>query len=171
MKAELLTLRLIHIFGGIFWVGSLMFTSFFLMPVIGASPAVAGEILAGLQRRRLFTLLPIAALITIGSGLRLLSIASAGFSSSYFSTPTGRAFAAAAAAATLAFLVSILISRPGFLRIGRLGASLGATTDEAARREIAGEMQTLRHRVSVANGIVVALLLFAAAGMATARYL
>jgi uncharacterized membrane protein len=171
MKAELLILRLVHIFGGTFWVGSMMFTSFFLIPVIGASPAVAAEVMTGLQKRRLFTLLPVAALITIASGLRLLSIVSAGFSGSYFGTPTGRAFAAAAAAATLAFLISILISRPGFLRIGRLGASLGAARDDAARQGIAAEMQSLRRRVSVANGTVVVLLLFAAAGMATARYL
>ena len=171
MKAEILILRLVHILGGIFWVGSMMFTTFFLAPVIGASPAVAGEVMAGLTRRRLFTWLPIVALITIASGLRLLSIASAGFSSSYFATPTGRVFAAAAAAATLGFLIAISISRPGFVRIGRLGASLGAAADDAARQEIATEMQRLRRRVSVANGFVVALLLFAAAGMATARYL
>jgi len=171
MKAELLTLRLIHIFGGIFWVGSLMFTSFFLVPVIRSSPAVAGQVMAGLQRRRLFTLLPIVAFLTIASGLRLLAIVSAGFSGTYFSTPTGRTFATSAVAATVAFLLSVFISRPGFVRIGRLGASLATITDEGARQRIAAEMQRLTRRVTIANGFVVVLLLSAAAGMAIARYL
>lgn len=171
MKAELLALRLVHIFGGIFWVGSLMFTSFFLMPTIGSSPAIAGQVMAGLQKRRLFTLLPIVALLTIASGLRLLSIVSAGFSAAYFATPTGRTFAASAAAASIAFLLSVFVSRPGFVRVGRLGATLPAATDEGVRQRITAEMQRLGRRVTIANGIVVVLLLFAAAGMATARYL
>ena len=53
MKAELLTLRLIHILGGIFWVGSMVFTTFFLAPVLRSSPAMAGQVMAGLQKRRL----------------------------------------------------------------------------------------------------------------------
>jgi len=171
MKAELLILRLVHIFGGIFWVGSLAFTSFFLIPAMGSSPAVAGQVMAGLQKRRLFTFLPIVALLTITSGIRLLSIASASSSGAYFSTSTGRIYAASAVAATVAFLTSLLISRPGFVRVGRLGASLATTTDQGTRQRITAEMQRLSRRVTIANAIVVALLLLAAAGMATARYM
>jgi uncharacterized membrane protein len=171
MNAELLVLRLVHILGGIFWVGSLIFTSFFLMPALGSSPAVAGEVMAGLQKRRLFTLLPIVALLTILSGIRLLWIVSVGFSEAYLSTSTGRTFSASAAAAIIAFLLSLLVSRPSFLRVGRLNATLATTTDQGARQRISGEMQRLRRRVSVANAIVATLLLLTAAGMAIARYL
>jgi uncharacterized membrane protein len=170
MKAELLVLRLVHIFGGIFWVGSLAFTTFFLIPALGASPAVAGQVMAGLQKRRLFPILPIVALLTIASGLRLLMIASAGFSGAYFATATGRTFGASGVAATIAFLLSVLVSRPGFVRVGRLGASLATAADENARQRIASEMQRLSRRVAIANASVVVLLLFAAAGMAIARY-
>jgi uncharacterized membrane protein len=171
MNAELLVLRLVHILGGIFWVGSLIFTSFFLMPALGSSPAVAGEVMAGLQKRRLFTLLPIVALLTILSGLRLLWIVSAGFSDAYLSTSTGRTFSASAVAAIVAFLLSLLVSRPSFLRVGRLSATLATTTDQGARQRISAEMQRLRRRVSIANAIVATLLLLTAAGMAIARYL
>jgi uncharacterized membrane protein len=171
MKAELLTLRLVHILSGIFWVGSMMYSTFFLAPALGSSPAIAGQVMAGLQKRRLFTILPIVALLTILSGTRLLWIASAGFSDSYFDTPTGRTFVWSAMAATIAFLLSLLVSRPGFVRMGRLSASLATATDESARQGITAEMQRLSRRVSIANGFVVVLLLFAAAGMATARYM
>ena len=170
MKAEFLVLRLIHILGGIFWVGSMIFTTFFLAPVIGSSPAVAGQVMAGLQKRRLFLALPVVALLTIASGLRLLSIASIGFSRAYFSTPTGRTFATSAVAATIAFLLSLSVSRPGFVRIGRLSASLAGAPDDGARQQIAAEIQRLGRRVAIANSFVMVLLLLAAAGMAIARY-
>ncbi|MDP9201273.1 MAG: hypothetical protein M3P26_04995 [Gemmatimonadota bacterium] len=171
MKAELLTLRVVHILGGIFWVGSLIFTSCFLIPVVRSSPAVAGQVMAGLQKRRLFIVLPVVALLTIASGLRLLWIASAGFSGGYFSTSTGRTLGAGAVAATAAFLISLLISRPAFVRVGKLGASLATTTDELGRQRITAEMQRLNRRAAVANATVVVLLLLTAVGMATARYL
>src|SRR5215210_4337928 len=119
MKGELLVLRLIHILGGIFWVGSMFFSTFFLAPVLRASPSVAGHVMTGLQKQRLFLVLPTVALITIASGIRLLFLASAGFSESYLSTATGRTFSASAVAAIIAFLLSILVSRPGFVRAGR----------------------------------------------------
>jgi uncharacterized membrane protein len=171
MKAEFLVLRLVHILGGIFWVGSLMYTSFFLVPVVRSSPAVAGQVMAGLQKRRLFIILPIVALLTIASGLRLLMIASAGFDGVYFSTSAGRTYSAGGVAAIVAFLLSMLVSRPAFVHVGKLGASLATTTDEAGRQRITAEMQRLNRRATVANGIVVVLLLLTAAGMATARYL
>jgi uncharacterized membrane protein len=171
MNTELLVLRLVHILGGIFWVGSMIFTTFFLTPVLRSSPAVAGQVMAGLQKRRLFTFLPIVALLTIVSGIRLMWIVSVGFSDAYFSTPTGRTLWISALAATIAFLLSVLLIRPGMVRVGRLGATLASATDEATKESIAAEMQRISRRVSVANPIVVALLLFAAAGMATARYM
>ncbi len=171
MNAEFLVLRLVHILGGIFWVGSFMYVSFFLMPALASSPALAGQLMAGLQKRRLMTVLPIVALLTILSGIRLLWIVSVGFSDAYLSTPTGRTFSAAAGAAILAFLLSLLVSRPGFVRIGKLGATLATATDEAARQRIAGEMKRLSRRVTISNGIVSASLLLAAAGMAIARYM
>ena len=97
MHAEILVLRLIHILSGIAWVGSGIFTSFFLVPVLSSSPAVMGEVMAGLQRRRMFIILPTVATLTILSGLRLLWIASAGLDSSYFATRTGRTSRASAA--------------------------------------------------------------------------
>ena len=171
MKAEFLVLRLVHILGGIFWVGSLMYTSFFLVPVVRSSPAVAGQVMAGLQKRRLFLVLPIVALLTIASGMRLMMIASAGFDGVYFSTNAGRTYSWGGVAAIVAFLLSLLVSRPAFVHVGKLSASLASTTDEGGRQRITAEIERLNWRATIANGIVVALLLLTAAGMATARYL
>ena len=171
MNGEILVLRLVHILGGIFWVGSFMFTSFFLQPTLASSPGVAGQVMAGLQKRRLFIFLPVVALLTILSGIRLLWIVSVGFSDAYLATPTGRTISAGAGAAILAFLLSLLLVRPGFLKVGRLGATLATATDEAARQRISGEMQRISRRMAIANWIVAVLLLSAAASMAVGRYM
>ena len=44
MIAEILVLRLVHVLGGMFWVGSGLFSTFFLLPALaGAGPAAAGR--------------------------------------------------------------------------------------------------------------------------------
>ena len=99
MHAEILVLRLIHILSGITWLGSGLFTSFFLVPALASSPAFMAQVMAGLQRRRMFLVLPIVAILTMLSGLRLLWIDSAGFEAGYFATGTGRTFATTLAVA------------------------------------------------------------------------
>ncbi len=171
MNAELFVLRLVHVLGGIFWVGSGLFTTFFLVPALSRPGAPMGPVMGALQQRRLFLVLPAVAVLTILSGLRLLWIASAGFSDAYLASPMGRAFSASGGAAIVAFVLSLAVARPAAVRAGQLAASLAATTDAGARRELAARLQRLRRRGSVASIVAVALLIVAAAGMAVARYL
>ncbi len=167
---ELLVLRVIHVVGGIFWVGSAMFTTIFLMPAVAAAGPSAGAVLGALRQRGLLTVLPIVALLTIASGVRLLWIVSGGFAAAYFHTAAGHTFALAGAAAIVSFLVSFFIARPAAIRSGQLGGSLAAATVEQ-RPALTVEMEKLRRRAAVASGIVVALLVLAAAGMAVGRYM
>ncbi|HTE45531.1 MAG TPA: hypothetical protein VK636_09830 [Gemmatimonadaceae bacterium] len=170
MTVELLLLRLIHVLGGVFWVGSAVFTTLFLVPALAASGADTGQIFAALAQRRLFTVLPSVALLTIASGLRLLWIASAGFAPSYFGSATGRTFACSGGAAIGAFLLSALVARPTSIRAGRLGSSLANAPDEQ-RARVTVELATLRRRGAAASAAAVTLLVLGAAGMSVARYL
>lgn len=159
---------MVHILGGIFWVGSGLFSAFFLMPALSGSGPALGTVMAGLQRRRLFTALPVAAVLTIGSGLRLIWIASAGFDPAYFAAPSGFTFAASGAAATLAFLLALLVGRPAMQRAGVMAGSVPHASDADSR---AATIASLRRRGSVASAIAMWLLLASAVGMAVARYL
>src|SRR6185295_7224796 len=107
MHGELLVLRLIHILGGVFWVGSGLFTTFFLLPAMASAGPAAGQIIANLTKRRYFVVLPTVAILTILSGARLLMIASGGFSRHYFTLISGKTYAVAAIAAIVAFLLSL----------------------------------------------------------------
>ena len=170
MRAELLVLRLIHILSAIMWVGSTMYTSFFLVPALSSSPAVMGQVLAGLQRRRSLLVLQIVAALTILSGLRLLWIDSAGFAAGYFESGTGRMFGISAGAAILAAVLSFGVAQPAMARAGALAASLAGSANGGERERLTSELNGLRRRGTVASTVAVAFGLLAASGMAIARY-
>jgi uncharacterized membrane protein len=171
MSIELLVLRIVHVLGGIFWVGSGLFTTFFLMPALGrAGPPAAGPVMGALQQRRLFTILPVVAVLTIISGARLLQIVSGGFAPAYFASRTGQTLLWSGVAAVGAFLVSILVARPAAVRSGQLSASLASVPD-VQRAARAAEIEHLRRRSGLAGTIAMVLLVSAAIGMAVARYL
>ena len=171
MSAEILLLRLVHVLGGIFWLGSGLFTAFFLIPALGRiGPAAAGPLMAALQARRLFTILPVVAVLTMLSGIRLLHIASGGFAAGYFSSRTGQALLWSGIAAVASFLLGLVIIRPTMARASELGANLAALP-EHERGARAAEVERLRSRGGRASALAMALLIAAAAGMAIARYL
>lgn len=170
MYAEVLILRLAHILSGITWVGSGIYTSFFLVPALSGSPAVMGQVMAGLQRRRVFLVLEIVAGLTILSGLRLLWIDSAGFAESYMATGTGRTFSIGAGAAIIAAVLSFGVGRPAMVRAGAIAASLAASTDPSDRERLAPQLDRLRRRATIASTLAVGFGLLAASAMAIARY-
>jgi hypothetical protein len=172
MHAEVIVLRLVHILGGILWVGSALFNAYFLLPALtAAGPASAGPVMAGLRNRKLLTVLPIVALLTILSGARLLWIAAGGSLSAYLATNVGRVFALSGAAATLGFLIGVVVSRSAALQTASLSAKMAAATDDATRASLGGQLEAARRRGAIAGTVVGVLLVLAAAGMATARYL
>lgn len=169
MLAELLVLRVVHIVGAVFWVGSGLFTTFFLLPSIGQSGPAAAQVMFGLQKRRLFVVLPTVALITILSGIRLMWITSSGFSREYFATPGGNTYAISGVAAIIAFVLSLIVSRPAAVRMSHLAQS--AASDEHSRQRLAAEIKSLQRRAAMSSTAAVILLLLSAVGMAIARYL
>ena len=84
-------------------------------------------------------------------------------------TPTGLAFGLGGLAALLAFVVGIGLARPFMMRSMKLAEQM-KTASPADRSSIIAEMQKLGARGAVVNRLVMALLLFALAAMAIARY-
>jgi uncharacterized membrane protein len=170
MQAEIITLRLIHIVAGIFWVGTVIFNTLFLMPAMARIGPAAATMVAELQRRRLFTVLPVAALLTILTGLRLIWIASGGFQGHYFHTGAGHVFSVAGGLGILGFIIGMIYVRPASVRLGMLGQRM-ASASEAERPALVEELSRLRKRVAVSGNVVLVMLVLAAAGMAVARYM
>lgn len=171
MPIELLVLRAIHILAGTFWVGAGVFSSAFLVPALAsAGPATTAAVMERLQRRHLFTVMPVAALLTIGSGVRMFWLVSGDSMAHYFHTRMGHTFAVSGAMAIIAFCLAMFISRPAMVRAGALAAQL-ATMSAEERTMGERRVQALRARSSTVSMIAVILLVLGAAGMSVARYL
>jgi uncharacterized membrane protein len=170
MIAELLVLRVVHVLGAIFWLGSGLFTTFFLIPALGKAGPAAAPVMGALQERRLFTWLPIVAVLTLLSGFRLLWIASSGFSAAYVGSAMGQVFLWSGVLATVAFVAGMIIARPAGVKAGQLAASLPSRT-EAERLALMPELERLRRRNTVGMLAATVMLVVAAVGMAIARYL
>ena len=170
MTAEVIVLRLVHVLGGIFWVGSVTFNAAFLLPTLAGLGPAAGPVMAGLQRRRMTTILPTVAVLTILSGLRLMQIGSAGFDGDYFSSGPGMAYLGGGLLGIAGFVIGMAFTRPAMARAGALAAQLPGAPDEAARAALGAEVARLRARGTKSNSVMLTLVTLAAVAMAVARY-
>ena len=126
--------------------------------------------MAALMRRRIPVIMPVIALITLVSGMWLFQRLSGGQPGALFATRVGKAFGLGGLAALLAFLVGVILGRPVMMRSAKLAESLPKASLEQ-RAAITAELQRLKVRGTTLNRVVMALLLFALAAMAVARYL
>jgi uncharacterized membrane protein len=171
MHAELLALRLVHIIAGIMWVGSGVFVAFFLIPALAANRQIMPQVMEGLQRRRVFIIVPTAGLLAILTGVRLLWIDSAGFADSYMQTGPGRTFSVGGIAAIIALLLQVFVSRPAGVRLGAIATQLAASPPANERERLSADADRLRRRNAMATLAAVLFGLLAASAMAIARYM
>ena len=169
--AELLVLRVVHIVGGMFWVGSGLFSAFYLMPALREAGPAAGAVMAGLGRRRMFVVLPTVALLTVLSGIRLMQITSGNFSAEWFQSGRGATFAWSGTAAIAAFILGIFVVRPAGARAGALAQALQSAPDDATRTRLNAQMARVQRIVAIGFPITSILLILAAVGMSVARYI
>jgi len=81
-------LRLIHIVFGVFWVGSVLFATFILMPSMKAS-GPAGMTLMKELGRKMSTIMMVAAIFTVGAGIWMMILFATG-APGWMHTTTGR---------------------------------------------------------------------------------
>ena len=169
MNAEMLVLRLVHVLGGIFWVGSATFSAFFLFPTVQEMGPAGGQVMAGLGKRKLMVWMPVAAILTMLSGLRLMSIVSGGFAAGYFSTPSGLTYGIAASLVILIFLHGFTVVRPATNRLGQIPGEMNAPG--ANKEALGAEAKRLQAKVGFNVRLTAIVLLIAACGMALGRYM
>jgi hypothetical protein len=163
-------LRLTHIVLGAVWVGMMAFNVAFLMPAMRDAGPAAGPVMAALQRRKVMTVMPIIALLTIVSGIWLMQRVWGGMDGLMASRP-GQTYATGATLALIAFLLGIIVMRPAMTRAGALAQAMGSASSDAERTARAAEVERLRARGTTVGRLVLLLLVLATAAMAVARYL
>ncbi len=170
MELTLAAARIIHVVGGVIWVGSMFFVATFLIPAMNEAGPDAGKVMAGLTRRNFMIVIPVIALLTILSGLWLLSRASMGFNDAYLSSGPGRTYSLGAGFAIIAFLIGMTITRPTMGKIMKLSQA-AATASPAERESIMAQVGGLRAKAAMWGKVVAFLLLGAATLMALGRYM
>ena len=164
-----LTLRLIHILGGIFWVGTAILIAWFLVPTLHATSREGGVFMQHLmQRRGLQVFLLIAMVLTVLSGLAMYARIAAATHGSWARTAPGIAYGVGAVAAILGGATGALISGSAARRLSAIGVSTGPSGPSAEQQT---EMVRLQGRMGLGSKASALLLVIAAAAMAVARYL
>jgi uncharacterized membrane protein len=156
----LLLMRVLHIVLGVFWAGTMIFNALFLFPAMRDAGPDGAKVAAGLMRRRFLDVIPIAALLTIISGLWLYWLDSGGFQPAFMRSSMGMMLGWGTAAALVAFALGVAIVRPAMLR----AAALSQDPTQLATA------QALRLRAARFGPVIAVLLGVAAATMAIARY-
>jgi len=156
--ALLITLRLLHILSGIFWVGAMTFSTVFLLPAFKDAGPDGAKVGAALVKRRFMVIMPVVALVTILSGIWLFARVSGGFQETFMQSHMAKALSFGAVCAIVAFLIGVIVVRPATVQ----AAALAQSDPQRA--------QVLRIRAEVVGRVVTALILLAAAAMAVARY-
>lgn len=168
---DLIVLRLLHVVLGVYWTGAIIFTALYLEPSVRAVGPAGGQVMAQLVKRGHLNTMPIAALLTILTGVDLYRRASAGFDPTWISSPLGMALTTGALASIVAFIIGIFVMRATTLRIMALTQVAMQTPEGPGRDAQLAAIQPLRRRATTALRAVAALLLVTAATMAVARYL
>lgn len=162
-------LRLLHIFSGAFWFGTMIFNARFLMPALGAVGPAAGPVMAELIQRKMPVAMMGAAIVNVVSGVWMIYVVSGGDVGAWMHLSSSRTFAAGGVFAILAFVIGMITNAPAAKRLGAIAAGAvkrggPPTPDEAA------EIGRLQGRIKSGTLIVTIFLVVAVAAMAVARY-
>lgn len=159
-------LRIIHIVGGVFWVGGTLIMTFFLVPTIGATGEAGQKFVAHLMNNlKLSNRMSAAAGATVLAGLILYGLdARAG--TAWLRSSFAIGLSIGATFAFIAMLFGILIGRTT-----KAMAQLGAQIQGKPTTAQMSQMQSMQNQQATYSRISVAALILATIFMAIARYL
>ena len=166
MDFYVLSLRIIHILGGVYWAGSAFLLTGFLSPAVAqagpAGPKVMQRLILG---TRFAVVTGLAAVLAVTSGLLLYWRASSGLQGAWMTTGTGIMFTLGGLAGLVALFTGASLGQTS----GKL-ARLGAEIDGPPTPEQAVEIQALQARIQALGTATSVLLVVTLIGMATAQY-
>lgn len=169
MMTLLLVLRLIHILCGVLWAGWAFSLAMFIEPAGRAAGPAGGAFMQALTgKTKLVTVMTIAPILVIVSGLWMLWIVSGGFDSAWVASLHGQATLLGSILGLAGFFYGMLMVRPLAQRMGALGAAIAAAGAPPSTEQME-QLTTLRTSLR-SRGLVTALLLGGSvAFMATMR--
>jgi len=169
MDPLLIVLRIVHVVGGVFWAGGMLFVTHFLEPAVRDSGPDGAKVMQALQRRRFTDVMPIVAAFTLVSGFWLYLRAYGGAHPGLGASGPELWLGTGGLLALAAFVVGMTLVRPSAARVGALGVELAQAPPER-KDALAAEVARLRGRMRLGGRIVAGLLGITILCMAVGRY-
>lgn len=164
-------LRVVHIFAGVFWVGTAMFFFFYLQPSVRELGPTGQQFMGHLvEKKKIPIVITTSAALTLLAGILLYWRASNGFDLDWITSATGLAFTVGGVAAILAFAIGLIIVKPAVDRMGAIGQAIAMSGGPPTDAQVS-DMQRLGARLTLVGQITMVLLTVAVVTMATARFL
>ena len=168
--AWLLLLRLVHILGGILWVGGVCILAWFVGPTVRAEGADGVRFASRMMlERKLSQWLSAFAGLAILSGFILYGQAISNTDGAFARSRSGMVYGVGAIAALAAMVTGITMGTMVGRRMGAMRAKFTAEK-RAPTAEESAELARLAQRNSTGSRITAWLLVIAASAMAVARY-
>jgi len=167
MNYLMLTLRLLHILSGVFWVGGSLIMFFFIGPTLGATADAGQKFAQHLMTKTRFTaFITVSAILAVLAGYTLYWIDSGGLTSAWMHSGPGIGFGLGAGFGLLGLIFGIMVGRNNSA-LAKVGLQIqGKPTPEQLT-----QIGALRKRLSVVSPLNAYSLIIATLFMAIARYL
>jgi uncharacterized membrane protein len=167
MDVFLLVMRLLHVFGGVVWVGGALIMNFYIVPTIGAT-AQAGKQFAGhlMLKTRFSMMMSAAAILTVLAGGYFYWRDSQGFTSGWTSAGPGIGFGIGGAAALVGFVFGIMVGQLN----KKMSVIGGQIKGEPTSEELA-QFQGVQKQLKLVGTVNVVSLIIATVFMSVSRYL
>jgi uncharacterized membrane protein len=163
-----IVLRLIHILGGIFWVGAMIMLAGFLIPTVRATGREGGRFMQSLmQQQRLQLYLGLAAALTVLSGITMYARLAAATHGAWAGTGPGIAYGVGALAAILGAALGGGLSGSAGRKMLALGQAVGSAPPSPEQQ---AELARLQRRMALGARLAAGFLVIAAGAMAVGRY-
>jgi uncharacterized membrane protein len=160
----LFLLRAIHIGVGVFWIGSVLLVTFYLLPAARATGAAGGQVLQEIMLRRKAPVHLIwAGFVTILAGVGLYMRNMSLSHGAWARSPMGIGISIGAIAAIIGLFVGMIVNGPTARRLALAGQPGAAPLSDVERASLA-------RRMRIGTLATTLLLVISVIMMATARY-
>jgi uncharacterized membrane protein len=163
-------LRIIHIFGGVFWVGGSVMHVAFIEPSAKATAPEGTKFVQYLMGRGRFALfMTISSALTVISGGLLFWYASGGLQPGWITSGPGLVYTMGSVVGILVYIFGMTLVKPRADQLGALGREIAAAGGAPTPTQMA-QLQKLDQELTLVGRVDFALLAISTLAMATARY-
>lgn len=171
MDIYVLVLRLLHIFGGVFWVGGTFMLAGYIEPTARAMGLDGGKFMQRFAGQSGFSqAMSVAAIANVVAGVLLYWHDSGGLQLTWITTATGVTFTLGGLAGITSAVIGFAITGSASTKLAEVGKQIASAGGPPAPEKLA-QVQALQEKLRQGGRINTVLMIVALLGMSIARYL